>query len=327
MTALVPDPGPDDRAVLRLRPAVRRRRRAGAARHARRGPAARPGARRRRRAGAGRPARALAGRRRTGPSSARRARCTATAGPSPAGAAPRPTTPATTRSPPATRRRRRAPRRSSRSRSSRAGCSTGSSPAPTCPATTDALAADPLLAALAGGPPRDAGRRPDEHGFALRRTPAGRGRDRLPRPTRGTGPMTRRCSGPATSAPATCFTDGALLARWSRVEQAWLAAWSAAGHRAGRRRADLAGLVDARTSPPGRAAPRPAATRSSRSSRCCASGGRPPTRATGCTAGLTSQDVLDTALMLVQPRRPGGSRRAPRAGRRAGRAGRRHRTT
>ena len=93
---------------------------------------------------------------------------------------------------------------------------------------------------------------------------------------------------------------GAPCAPCSRVEAAWLAALVGPDHRrAGRRRSPCRAGRRRRHRRRSPSAPRRAATRSSRSSRCC---GRASTARTSprpwLHRGLTSQDVLDTALML-----------------------------
>ena len=116
--------------------------------------------------------------------------------------------------------------------------------------------------------------------------------------------MSTTCSGPATTGPATCWATPPCSRAMVDVEEAWLAALVGGRHRA---RTAAAADLDRpgrrrRRSPRWPRPPRPAATRSSRWSRCCATGSRrrSPTPPRWLHRGLTSQDVLDTALVLLR---------------------------
>ena len=197
------------------------------------------------------------------------------------------------------------------------------------PGDAEALAATPLLAGLERGPPRDAGRRRGRERAALRHPPPGRGGDRLPHPS-ATLTAWVTCSGRATSAPATCSRTQRFLQAMVAVEEAWLV--GAGRPRASRRPRspsptctgwwttdDLEWLAQRR--------PRPAATprcAARRAARATGSRTRNPDAARWLHRGLTSQDVVDTALMLCArdavARDPAPSSRGP--GRPAGRPGR-----
>ena len=194
-------------------------------------------------------------------------------------------------------------RRSSRSPSSPAGCWTGCSPGSTCP-TTPLLAADPLLSSV-----------PTDRRATL---VAADDADGSRASTSGCRASGRPSSSPIArglSAWPTCFWPGDERAGdvfgRGRPAPRWCAS-SRPGWRAGRRRrrpgrsvrADLGALV-------GRGGPRAlaGAARGRRQPRHPAArpAARPscddPEAGRWLHRGLTSQDVLDTALMLVRARR------------------------
>ena len=278
--------------------------------HAGRRPPARHGVRRRRArrcptrcSRSGRPTR-------RGASSSGTGRCAATATRSPAGAGARTDADGALHLHHArARRRRRRGRRSSRSRSSPAACSTGCSPAPTCRDDAERRRRR-CSRRVAAGPPRDAGLpSADEHG--------------LPRSTSGCRATTR----PSSCAIRDTDRERPLLARrragrrpdvrrrrrwrrWCDVEAAWLAALVAAGSRRRRPRHDLTGAGRHRR-PPALAAAAEAGGNPGhrRWWRCCAAGWATATRRRWLHRGLTSQDVVDTALMLLPGTRSSGRAR------------------
>ena len=145
------------------------------------------------------------------------------------------------------------------------------------------LAADPLLAVAARRPPGDARRAPRRATGCGSTSAAGRPARRCSWPTPADGRDRPVLAGRRPGRRRVRAT--ALPARDGAVEEAWLAALVGAGIAPAAARVDpRPACVDGADASASRR-PRPAATRSSRWSRCCASAPPRADAAAGCTAG------------------------------------------